>query len=54
MALNSNGPPTLILIQRAYLNGPQFKRALKNNINPEGPGPINLILPNQFKWFPVQ
>ena len=37
-----------------YLNGPQFKWpkfewAPNNNIDPGGPGSINLIFANQFK-----
>ena len=36
-----------------YLNGPQFKWAPKNNINPGGPGPFNLILPTNLNGFPA-
>ena len=32
------------------LNGPQFKWASNNNIDPGGPGPLQLMLANQFKW----
>ena len=35
-----------------YLNGPRFKWAPNNNINPGGPEPLNLIFANQFKWAP--
>ena len=35
-----------------YLNGTQFKWASYNNIDPRGPGPLNLIFANQFKWAP--
>ena len=31
------------------LNVPQFNRAPNNNIDSGGPGPLNLIFPNQFK-----
>ena len=34
---------TIILTQGAHLSGPQFKWATKNNIDPGGPGPLNLI-----------
>ena len=33
-----------------YLNGTQFKWASYNNIDPESPGPLDLIFANQFKW----
>ena len=49
MALNLNGPPTIILIQRAHLNGPQFKWAPNNNIDPGSRSFLNLIFANQFK-----
>ena len=52
MALSLNGLPTIIFIQRAHLNGPQFKWAPNNNIDPGGPGSFNLIFANQFKWTP--
>ena len=52
MALNLNGPPTIILVQEAHLNGPQFKWAPNNNINPGGPCPLNLIFADQFKNAP--
>ena len=29
-----------------YFNGPQFKWASNNNIDAEGPGPLNLIFAN--------
>ena len=32
-----------------YLNGPQFKWAPNNNIDPGGPSPFNLMFANQFK-----
>ena len=43
-----------------YLNGLQFKWAPNNDIDPEGPGPLNLIFPTNlngpptviFKWAP--
>ena len=35
-----------------YLNGPQLKRALQNNIDPGGPNPLNLIFSNQIKNAP--
>ena len=31
------------------LNGPQLKCPHNNNIDPGGPGPLNLMLANQFK-----
>ena len=33
----------------------QYKRTtvINNNINPEGPGPFNLIFSNQLKWAPT-
>ena len=38
---NLNGPPTII-----------FKWDHNNNIDPGGPGPLNLIFANQFEWGP--
>ena len=37
---------------QSYLNGPQIEWAPVNNIDPGGPGPLNLIFANQFKWTP--
>ena len=37
---------------QTYLKSPQFKWASNNNIDPGGPGPLNLIFANQFKWGP--
>ena len=31
---------------------PQFKCAPNNNIDPGGPGPLNSMFANQFKWAP--
>ena len=35
-----------------YLNGPELKWAPNNNIDPGGPGCLNLMFANQFKWAP--
>ena len=35
-----------------YLDGPQFKWAPNNNIDPGGPGTLKLIFANQFKNAP--
>ena len=32
-----------------YHNGSQFKRAPNNDIDPDGPGPLDLIFANQLK-----
>ena len=59
MAPNLNGPPTIILIHPGGpFKWPQFKWAFNNNIDPGGPGLLNLIFANQlrmprtiiFKW----
>ena len=44
--------PTMILIQGAHLNSPQFRCAPNNNFYRGGPGPLNLIFANQFKNAP--
>ena len=36
-----------------YLNGPQFKWAPNNNIDPGGPGLFNLIFPTNLKMPPA-
>ena len=53
--------PMIKMLQKGYcffgvsffqhLRLQQYKRttAIKNNIGPEGPGPLNLIFTNQFK-----
>ena len=37
-----------------FLNGPQYKWAPNNNIDPGGPAPFNLIFANQLKNAPYK
>ena len=43
---NLNEPPSTIVTWT------QFKWAPNNNIDPDGPDPLNLIFVNQLKWVP--
>ena len=54
MVLNLNGSHTIILIQRDHLNGPILNAPPNNNIDPGGPGALNLIFANQFKNAPTK
>ena len=42
----------LLFLQFQFLLASLPTTVINNNIDPGGPGPINLILANQLKWAP--
>ena len=43
----------LLFLQFQFLLASLHTTVINNNIDPGGPGPLNLILANQLKWAPT-